>query len=175
MPVRDLAWTDYPGWMDLYYSRFDEIHHNPDLGVFLRATKPTPAEEAALFGQVMKSVLERDMVAAVSESDGRIVGVCTIARNGHHFEDRHVGTLGIALLPEHRGRGVGTALLGYALERCRGVFEIVELKVLAINDVARKLYRRHGFVEFGLQPRSFKRGDRYLDEVLMQRTIDLPP
>jgi ribosomal protein S18 acetylase RimI-like enzyme len=174
MPVRDLAWTDYQGWVELYYSRFEEIRHNPDLGVFLRATRPTLAEEAGLYGQVMKAVLERDMIAAVFESDGRLVGTCTIGRNGHHLEDRHVGTLGIAVLPEWRGRGVGTALLEYALEKCPGVFEIVELKVLAINEVAIKLYRTHGFVEFGRQPRSFKRGDRYLDDVLMQRSIDPP-
>lgn len=170
--ARDLAWTDYQGWVDLYYSRFEEIHHNPDLGVYLRASKPSLADEAALFGQVMKAVLDRDMVAAVFESGTTLVGTCTISRNGHHFEDRHVGTLGIAILPDWRGKGIGNTLLGYGLEKCRGIFEIVELKVLAINEVAQKLYRKHGFVEHGRQPRSFKRGDRYLDEVLMWRSIE---
>ncbi len=175
MRVRPLEWTDFPGWVDLYYSRYEEIGRNPDLGVYLQASRPTLPEEAALFGQVMKAVLAGDAVIRIAEEAGRLVGTCTVWRRGQHLEDRHLGELGIAVHPEFRGRGFGDALLGETLERCRGVFEVVELKVVAVNERAVGLYRKHGFEVCGREPRAFKRGDRYLDEILMSRAIEPAP
>jgi ribosomal protein S18 acetylase RimI-like enzyme len=170
--VRDLAWGDFSGWVDLYYSRYEEIGRNPDLGVYLRPARPSVAEEASLFGTVMKAVADGEMVAAVAEEGGAVVGTCTVQRKGRHLEDRHVGVLAVAVYPDARGRGIGDALLAQALERCRGVFEIVELTVVSINERAIRLYRKHGFEVAGRHPRGFKRGDRYLDDLLMWRPIE---
>jgi ribosomal-protein-alanine N-acetyltransferase len=54
----------------------------------------------------------------------------------------------IAVLREWRGRGVGTALLRRVFDRGRaeGCRE-AELEVRPTNDVARRLYERHGFRE----------------------------
>ena len=100
------------------------------------------------------------------------VGACTVTRRGHHVEDQHIGVLGIEVHPDWRGRGVGTALLEEALRGSATRFEIVELRVLGINERAIRLYQKYGFREFGRQPRSFKRGDRYLEDVLMWRPVD---
>jgi ribosomal protein S18 acetylase RimI-like enzyme len=172
--VRDLNWNDFQQWAELYYSRYDEIAENPDLGIYLYPEKPTIAQEAAVFGEFMKGVLDHDLVAVVAEEGSILVGGCTVGRRGHHLEDRHIGSLGIAVQPRSRGKGVGTALMRDALQKCQGRFEIVELRVLATNAPALRLYRRFGFQEFGRQPRSFKRGDRYLDDVLMWRSVAAP-
>ncbi len=172
MAVRDLEWNDFDGWVDLYYSRYEEIERNPDLGVYFYPARPTRAEEATIFGQLAKGVLEKNAVAVVAEEGGRLIGTCTIVRRGNHREDRHIGVLGVAILPDQRGKGFGDALLASALERCRGLFEIVELKVISVNTPARRLYEKHGFRVYGHQPRAFKRGERYLDDVLMWRPVE---
>ncbi len=172
MGVRDLAWRDFPGWVALYYSRYEEVRTNPDLGLYLRPLRPSVAEESALFGAVMKGIAEGDIVAVVAEEEGALAGVCTVQRKGHHLEDCHVGILAVAVRAGSRGRGLGDALLTGALERCRGVFEIVELTVVALNEGAIRLYRKHGFEISGRHPRGFKRGDRYLDDLLMWRAIE---
>ncbi|HEX4458828.1 MAG TPA: GNAT family N-acetyltransferase, partial [Polyangia bacterium] len=49
-------------------------------------------------------------------------------------------------LPEARGRGVGSELLGRCLEAARGFgFATCYLETLARMDAARKLYARFGF------------------------------
>ncbi|HZY92992.1 MAG TPA: GNAT family N-acetyltransferase [Thermoplasmata archaeon] len=169
--VRDLIWADFPGWVELYYSRFEEIQHNPDLGVFLRDRKPSLSEEAAVFTDVYRRVLGGTAVVCVAVLGDRLVGLASVHPKGNHVEDRHVGVLAIAVHPDHRQRGVGTALMDRALEGCRGKFEIVQLTVLATNERALRLYRRCGFEASGTLPRSFKRGGRYFDEVVMWRAI----
>jgi ribosomal protein S18 acetylase RimI-like enzyme len=60
---------------------------------------------------------------------------------------------GMALLPEHRGRGLGARMLGLAREeaRRRGLAEM-SLIVFEQNTVAKRLYERHGFREVDRRP-----------------------
>lgn len=60
---------------------------------------------------------------------------------------------GMALLPEHRGRGLGAGMLGLAREeaRRRGLAEM-SLIVFEQNAGAKRLYERHGFREVDRRP-----------------------
>jgi ribosomal protein S18 acetylase RimI-like enzyme len=78
---------------------------------------------------------------------------------GFHREDRrkraHVGCLvGMYVLPEHRGQGLGAALLDAALTHARSLGDIryVYLGVTEGNAGAAALYRTRGFVTYGLEP-----------------------
>lgn len=51
----------------------------------------------------------------------------------------------ISLLPEHRNRGIGTALLQELIEESRQSQATVRLQVLRNNEGAIRLYRRLGF------------------------------
>jgi len=82
-------------------------------------------------------------------------------------EDGHVGVLGILVERDHRGRGVGRALLEEAIARSRGRFELLRLSVNADNPRARRLYERFGFRKVGSIPRSHRRYGTYVDEELM--------
>ena len=68
-------------------------------------------------------------------------------------------------------RGVGAALLTAVIEYAREQVEIMQLTVAAINEPARRLYTRMGFVEYGRQERALKHGHRYFDEVLMMKSL----
>lgn len=60
---------------------------------------------------------------------------------------------GMALFPEHRGRGLGAAMLGLAREeaRRRGLAKM-SLIVFEQNAGAKRLYERHGFHEVDRRP-----------------------
>lgn len=173
MRCRSLAWADFEGWAALYFSRYDELATNPQLGVHVMDRKPSLGDEAAYFGQVWKNVQADQQMVTIAEEAGRIVGICTLYR-GSHPEDRHVGTLAMAVLPEWRGRGVGTMLLEHALQASEGKFEIVVLDVIAVNDRALRLYRKFGFEECGVTPRTFQRNGVYYDTVRMSKPLRSP-
>jgi ribosomal protein S18 acetylase RimI-like enzyme len=77
---------------------------------------------------------------------------------------RHVGVLGMGLLPDYRGRGIGRRLLDELLRR--SPFERVELSVFADNTAAIALYEKAGFVRECVKRRAVKL-DGYKDLVLM--------
>ena len=66
----------------------------------------------------------------------------------------------IAVMPEHRRRGIGYRLLDYAVKTERGHgLEALFLEVRSKNAAAIALYRAHGFVSIGTRKRYYKDPD----------------
>jgi len=108
----------------------------------------------------VKTNLEKGAPFVVACDRDRVVGWCDVGIMTRPGYD-HRGSLGMGVLPEYRGRGIGRRLMEEALRRAkeRGL-ERVELEVYAGNIPARRLYDAMGFVEEG-----YRRGARKLDGV----------
>jgi ribosomal protein S18 acetylase RimI-like enzyme len=76
----------------------------------------------------------------VVEQDGSPIGQLVIIRTG-----REIRLADISLLPEHRGTGIGTALIGDLFAEARSSHKPVSLHVGKSNRAAR-LYERLGFM-----------------------------
>lgn len=63
---------------------------------------------------------------------------------GFAYTNDETPELGVALSPEHRGKGLGTILLKHLLEQARGRYPRVSLSV-SPNNPALRLYQRLGF------------------------------
>ena len=80
----------------------------------------------------------------------------------------HRGSLGISVLREAWGRGVGSALMEEVIAHARAQgLEIIELEVRSDNPRAIRLYEKFGFVRIGHYPGFFKIGGEYFDCELM--------
>ena len=86
--------------------------------------------------------------AICAETDGQIVGAAwSRLMHGYGFIDDAVPEIAVSVLPEHRGQGIGTALLMELVRRCaRRGFPALSLSVQRANPAIR-LYKRLGFHE----------------------------
>jgi RimJ/RimL family protein N-acetyltransferase len=89
----------------------------------------------------------------VAVAAGEIVGSLHLEGNRFGF-----GEIGMAVAREWRGRGVGSALLGAAIEwaRERGLHKL-SLGVFAHNATAIALYHKFGFAEEGRRIKHYRR------------------
>jgi RimJ/RimL family protein N-acetyltransferase len=103
----------------------------------------------------------------VAEDGGRIVGRLSIARD-QHPASRHVADLGLIVAESHRRQGIGTALLRAAVAWAQesDVFKL-ELHVFPWNEAAITLYERFGFEREGYRHAHYRRGEEYVDAILM--------
>ena len=114
-----------------------------------------------------------DSVAIACYVDGRTAGNCEIRMLGG-IKTRHRATVGIAILREYWGLGIGSAMFEelIAAAQAREGIQIVELEFIEGNDRARALYEKFGFHIVGERPNAFKLKDgRMLKEYFMQKEI----
>ena len=112
-----------------------------------------------------------DAAVLVAESDGRVIARLSLARDPHPAS-RHVADLGLMVAADHRREGVGRLLLESAIAWARdaGVRKL-ELHVFPWNEPAIGLYEAVGFEREGLRRAHFRRGDEYVDAVLMALAV----
>jgi RimJ/RimL family protein N-acetyltransferase len=103
----------------------------------------------------------------VAEDEGRIVGRLSIARD-QHPASRHVADLGLMVAMSHRRRGIGTRLLEAARDWAyHSDVRKLELHVFPHNEAAIRLYENFGFVQEGYRRGHYRRGNEYVDAILM--------
>ena len=111
-------------------------------------------QEAQFLKEKTKSLNETELVAVI---DGKIAGTAGIEAVGNKYKVKHRAELGISILKEYWGLGIGKALMMACIHCAREAgYEQLELSVVAENERALSLYRELGFVEFGRNPRGFK-------------------
>ncbi|MCM1300063.1 MAG: GNAT family N-acetyltransferase [Firmicutes bacterium] len=92
-------------------------------------------------------------ICVVAEHEGRFVGELSMMTQNANIPvavipNKRIYLFGLRILPEFQRRGIGTALLEYAVRLCarRGIFEFT-IGVEQDNEIARKMYKKMGFTE----------------------------
>ena len=106
----------------------------------------------------ISEVIEKGWSQFFALSDGDVVGWCDICR-----EDMvgltHSGHLGMGVIPEFRGQGLGRRLLDETMSDALSAgLERIDLEVFASNQPAINLYKSAGF-----QVEGCKRRGRFID------------
>jgi RimJ/RimL family protein N-acetyltransferase len=130
----------------------------------IRTTKPSRDEEAEWLGGRLAAIEKGNLVALVAEVNGRLIANSEVEQRTQFPEMSHVGVLGIAILKDARGVGLGTALMESLIQLARQMkLKIVILDTFATNTIAQRLYRKIGFVEVGKIPKGIHRNGSYTD------------
>lgn len=130
---------------------------------------PSREELLARLGAVRATGLPY-LVAAV---DGRITGYAYCAPWKSRPAYRYTVEDSVYIAPDAVGMGIGGRLLDSLLKECAaaGVREVIAVIVDADANGSLTLHRRRGFVEAGrLERVGFKHG-RWLDTVLLQKSL----
>ncbi|MGG2067500.1 ribosomal protein S18-alanine N-acetyltransferase [Bacillus sp. S14(2024)] len=97
----------------------------------------------------------------VMETEEGILGYCGL---WIVLDESHITN--IAILPQYRGQRLGEALLQEVINKARDLgAKTMTLEVRVSNEVAKKLYRRHGFQNGGIRKRYYT--DNYEDGLVM--------
>ena len=112
-----------------------------------------PEQEAQFLAKKASSTNEIELVAVI---DGKVAGMAGIEAVGSKYKVKHRAELGISILKEYWGLGLGKALMQACIQCAREAGYVqLELNVVAENERAISLYKNLGFEEFGRNPRGF--------------------
>jgi putative acetyltransferase len=120
---------------------------------------------------------EQDQLHLLALAEGIVVGSAGLQSLAWTPRRRHVAGLGISVAAAWQGKGVGDELMRRLLEWAdswAGYLRI-ELTVYVDNARAIALYRKHGFVEEGVNRAHALRDGVYVDSLMMARLHPRPP
>lgn len=139
-------------------------------GVWIGAELPLDeAGDRAKFTQTIADMTAGELaLMLVAELDGAIVGQLTM------HAPIGIAHLGMNIAGDHRGQGLGAAMLADGIEWAREIgAHKVDLECWPWNRAAIALYERFGFVEEGYRRRQYRRKDGSLwDSVVMGLVLD---
>lgn len=149
------------GHIEGFVAAIDGVARERKYLAFLEAP---PLESVRSFVQITR---KRDLPHFVALVEGRVAGWCDISSLERPIF-AHVGVLGMGVLAQYRGNGIGQALIRSVLEtaKVRGLKRI-ELTVRERNLAALALYRKVGFRVEGIKHQAVFVDDEYENLISM--------
>jgi RimJ/RimL family protein N-acetyltransferase len=129
---------------------------------------PTLEEERVWLERGIKNVKEGRVIHWVVEKNGKLVGGLDASRRP--LKMSHLVEIGIALLKEARGKGLGERLLRKMIDEILKKWTdpiIISISVFSLNERARALYKKVGFVEVARFPFFIDHFGEYCDLHMM--------
>ncbi len=129
-----------------------------------RLKKPSPKTMPLWRKRILGDIKNGHLVFLVAVDRGKVIGFAFAKKKDiPDSEMSHIGIVGMRVASRMRGRGIGQRLLGEAIKRSRGRFEMLELAVMSTNKAGIHIYEKYGFKEWGTLPNAVKRGRSYID------------
>ena len=163
LTLRDAEEHDLPAVQAIY------AHHvETGLGSF-EEVPPGLSEMTRRF----HAIRERGMPYLVAELEGAVRGFAYVATYRPRSAYRHTGENSIYVAPDWQGKGIAAALLGALIERCTqsGYRQMVAVIGDSGNRASVALHARLGFRLVGTLKSVGRKHGRWVDTVLMQRTL----
>ncbi len=171
--LREMTPDDAPA-MSVYLAR---LSPTAPYIVVLPDEVPTPEEYVERIRRYADRPGSLALVAHEPDTAHEIIADCGILA-GQHRQLRHTTMLGMSVLKEWRGSGLGRAMLErvIAWARARESVWRIELGVMHTNDAAIRLYESVGFVPEGRRRRMFRQPDgTLLDDISMALWVGPEP
>jgi RimJ/RimL family protein N-acetyltransferase len=133
--------------------------------IYIEMIEAKPYDEMATF---QKKLISNNWPVYYAVDDGRVVGWVDITPAANP-RLAHRGSLGMGLIADYRGRGLGTQLITKAIQHAKEIgLEKVELTVYTENIAAIRLYKKMGFTEIGVVKHYRKLNGKYFDCLQME-------
>lgn len=140
--------------------------------ILFQGEQVTFEEEKKYLETQLKAIEENKTVQLLAFSEGKLIGNTQISLQSKAL--KHIGLFGISLAKESRGEGIGTLLMEKIIEEAKKnlkELKIITLTMLGNNNIARKLYTKMGFKEYGSLPGGVLHRSKPVDHVYMFRTV----
>lgn len=88
--------------------------------------------------------------------------------------ESHVGTFGLTVAKEWRGKGIGGFLMDLTLTEAEKEIQglrIIRLGVFANNPIAQRMYEKRGFRTYGVLPGGIVHKGEYIDHLYMCKKV----
>jgi RimJ/RimL family protein N-acetyltransferase len=143
-------------------------------GAYPQAFTSSVAERAAMPLSWWEKRIDSPLDRLLGGFDGdELAGIVGLAYEPREKARHKVTLFGMYVTAACQQQGLGRLLVEAALDEARKHprLKVIQLTVTAGNDAAFALYKRCGFIQFGLEPLAVRVGVDYFDKIHMWREL----
>lgn len=129
-------------------------------------------EEVAFLTSQLENITKKKGIMLLVISEEKVVGVSAITSK--RLIEKHIGVFGISIALEFRGEGIGSKLMELVIKEATEnipELEMITLGVFANNPLAKEMYTKFGFVEYGMLPKGIKLEQGHQDHIFMYKKV----
>ena len=155
-------------------------------GIIKALKSAAPERSYVLMEQFGKDIeAEREYISKLSRNnnlllvgvagENHIIGILEAIQSngGQRPETAHVLNIGLHLIEEFRGLGIGSRMLQYTEEWANEhKFRNLEASVFTTNKRSLNLFRKAGFLNERTKVKRIRVGNEFVDEVLIGKSLD---
>lgn len=161
MIIRLITSQDVAAFLEI---RAEGLDRDPD------SFRVTAADDQNLGEAYWADRLGKDIVVGF-EQEGCLLGIGGLQQLAGEKLAHKALIWGMYVRPTARRLGVADAIIKALIELAPSAVRQLQLTVMAHNDGARRLYERHGFIVYSIEPDSVRIGGQFMDEALMWRKL----
>lgn len=129
-------------------------------------------EEQEFVDKNLKGIKEGKAIQLLAFSNKKLIGISGV----YNLEkaERHIGVFGISLAKQFRGEGIGTVLMEKVLEETKKNLKNLKMVTLGVfenNPIAKNLYKKMGFKEYGNLPKGVIHRGKFVNHIYMYKEI----
>ena len=134
--------------------------------------KLTIREERDYLKNVIKEIKNKSSVYTVIDINGKVRGNAKVSLVDSGPR-KHIGELGISIMKEARGKGLGEKLFKKIIEKAVKELKvkIITLYVVSENKIAINLYKKMGFKKISIIKKGYNHYGELLDNITMIKYI----
>jgi RimJ/RimL family protein N-acetyltransferase len=170
--LRVLRWEDLDGILLFINSLVGEKRADSRSPLYTGFDmKFTRDEEAEWLAEILVEIERGQVINAIAEVGGKIIANGEVTLGKYKDTGRH-GHLGLTLIREYRGQGIGRRIIETLVRESRKTgLKTLDAEFLAENETARRAYERAGFKQAGIIPKKVFRNGKYFDGLIMSREL----
>lgn len=133
--------------------------------------KQSSKQEEKWLGGLIKENKGNKNISLVIEADGKVIGLDELRRNeGSKY---HTATYSAGVMKKYRNLGI-TKRVFKIVEKIayKNGIKIIQSSYFSDNHPSAKLHKKLGFKVCGRIPKAAKFGNKYLDEVILYKTVE---
>jgi len=128
--------------------------------------------ESKYLNTQLEKIIKKQGVTLLAFCSDKLIGHSSVDMKDK--TEGHEGVFGISIAKEYRGEGIGKKFMQLVLEEAEKnipQLRIITLGVFGDNPLAKSIYEKFGFKEYGRLPKGSLHKEKYVDHILMYRNV----
>jgi RimJ/RimL family protein N-acetyltransferase len=129
-------------------------------------------EEIKYVNIQLEKIAKSQAVTLLAFCDNKLIGHSSIDMKDR--TESHEGLFGISIAKEYRGEGIGKKFMEMVLKEAEKYIpqlRVITLGVFGDNPLAKNMYEKFGFKEYGRLPNGSLHKEKYIDHIYMYKNV----